>query len=428
MSMLTPILQFGTVKLLRVRGEIHEAFTSLLFPQFNYITTDAVAIPSGLEISKVTIPVSQNSDLHWSFWVVLIWFAGAFLFSLRIIIGKFALWHIIKDIQTYKAKKYTAIVKQISEKLGISKKIDLLISAKCKLPFTSNVFNPIILIPSDAVNWPLERLRVVLTHELIHIKRMDYLTQFVSRIICSIFWFLPLIWIAYSCLYMEQEKACDSFVIETGIKPASYAGHIVYLARLGGKPILIAGIFISKRRKDMLEKRILNVVSLKRTNLFSKGGKKMKTKKLIIIATLILAFIVLIAGCATSKKAYVSGEYVLEALSGTWINEDYNDPSILPMPKVIVSLDGTYGYYKQFPDVDNVTYNAGEFIMKDTWTDPDGNIWYKARCEEDWTTDLLYELGKISSSGRVWEYVWSSIDYPTEIDSTNLNYRIRYLQ
>ena len=153
----------------------------------------------------------------------------------------------------------------------------------------------------------------------------------------------------------------------------------------------------------------------------------MKIKKLIIIATSILAFIVLIAGCATSKKAYVSGDYVLGALNGTWINEEYNDPSHCMAPKVIVSPDGTYGCYKQFPGVDNVTHNAGEFVkMEDTWTDTDGNIWYKARLKEDWTNDLLYELGKISSTGKVWEFVWSSIDYPAEIDSANLNYRILY--
>ena len=131
MSMFTPILQFGTVKLLKVRGEIHKAFTSLLFPQFNCIAADTFPVPSGSQISKEAFPVSQNSNLHWSFWIVLIWFAGAFLFSLRIIIGKVALLYIITNIQTYKAKKYNAIAKQISEKLGISKEDRT--ADKCKM-------------------------------------------------------------------------------------------------------------------------------------------------------------------------------------------------------------------------------------------------------------------------------------------------------
>ena len=29
---------------------------------------------------------------------------------------------------------------------------------------------------------------------------------------------------------------------------------------------------------------------------------------------------------------------------------------------------------------------------------------------------MIYEMGKISNSGKVWETVWSSIDYPDNID------------
>ncbi len=49
-------------------------------------------------------------------------------------------------------------------------------------------------------------------------KRFDPLTLLFTRIVCSLFWFIPTVWIAYRQLHIEQEKSCDECAVAEGIE------------------------------------------------------------------------------------------------------------------------------------------------------------------------------------------------------------------
>jgi len=44
----------------------------------------------------------------------------------------------------------------------------------------------VVLLPAEAAQWPEERRRIVLLHELAHVKRWDCLTQFVARMVLRV--------------------------------------------------------------------------------------------------------------------------------------------------------------------------------------------------------------------------------------------------
>ena len=155
----------------------------------------------------------------------------------------------------------------------------------------------------------------------------------------------------------------------------------------------------------------------------------MKTRKLVTILIFILAVLITAGSCATNKKTYVSSDYVLKELTGTWYNEEYENPTLMAWPKLIVHSDGSFEIFKEYAETTAPSRTIGKYIsINEAWTDSKGNIWYPAKCKVDWTAQLLYEIGKICNAGEVLELVWSSIEFPAEIDSENLNYRIRYRQ
>src|SRR5258708_1119216 len=62
------------------------------------------------------------------------------------------------------------------------------------MPMAWGIFRSSVVIPADADGWPAHRLRVVLLHELAHVKRRDCLTHIVAQIACAAYWFNPLAW------------------------------------------------------------------------------------------------------------------------------------------------------------------------------------------------------------------------------------------
>ena len=74
------------------------------------------------------------------------------------------------------------------------------------------------------------RRRLVLLHELAHIRRYDCLTQLVAQAACALHWFNPLVWLAKSRMQSERELACDDLVLGAGTLPSTYAADLLELA------------------------------------------------------------------------------------------------------------------------------------------------------------------------------------------------------
>jgi hypothetical protein len=155
----------------------------------------------------------------------------------------------------------------------------------------------------------------------------------------------------------------------------------------------------------------------------------MKTKAFVSILFLVFAVMVIAGSCATGKKTYISEENLYKELAGTWINEEYEPTTVQKSPQVTVYSDGSYETYKMHSEMTAPLQSFGHYIsIKKAWIDSKGKIWYQGKGYFKSTKQTFYDIGKISDSGKVWEYVYSTVDYPDEMDSENFNYRIYYRQ
>jgi hypothetical protein len=74
-------------------------------------------------------------------------------------------------------------------------------------------------------------VRIVLCHELAHIRRGDWVIQIAAQLVRSIYWFNPLLWMACARLRLESEQACDDRVLNLGVERTEYATQLLDLAR-----------------------------------------------------------------------------------------------------------------------------------------------------------------------------------------------------
>ena len=78
-------------------------------------------------------------------------------------------------------------------------------------PFIIGVFCPRIILPSGLSEW--ER-RYVVAHERAHLSRLDHLWKPLGFLVLTVYWFNPLIWVAYVLLCRDIELSCDEKVIK----------------------------------------------------------------------------------------------------------------------------------------------------------------------------------------------------------------------
>ncbi len=99
-----------------------------------------------------------------------------------------------------------------------------------------------LLVGRAARLWAVERRRIVLLHELAHVKRADWPALLVAELAVALYWFHPLAHWLGRRVRREAEQACDELVIASGTKPSVYAGHLLGIFRsLGATPTRGAG-------------------------------------------------------------------------------------------------------------------------------------------------------------------------------------------
>lgn len=79
-------------------------------------------------------------------------------------------------------------------------------------PFILGVLRPRVFLPSDIEKADLP---YVLAHEQAHLKRRDHLWKPLGFLLLTVYWFNPILWVAYILFCKDMELACDERVLRT---------------------------------------------------------------------------------------------------------------------------------------------------------------------------------------------------------------------
>ena len=139
------------------------------------------ALQSGPALAPPIPAARPARPMNLLAWVGLAWLAGAVLLALRLLLGLACLLWAGLRLQPCSDADWRDALAQACMDLGIRRPVRLLQGRGRAMPMTWGILRPHLLVPAEDGDWSLQRRRVVLLHELAHVKRWDCLTQLAGR-------------------------------------------------------------------------------------------------------------------------------------------------------------------------------------------------------------------------------------------------------
>jgi beta-lactamase regulating signal transducer with metallopeptidase domain/Flp pilus assembly protein TadD len=224
----------------------------------------ALSVAQATGIADRPLSVIQRSTKvvrsTWKGMIVVFLGVAALLMVGHMAAGLFGVWMVVKGGRELTSDAMLRELDAARDALALGREVRLLASSRVAVPVVWGIFRPVLLLPEDAETWPIERLRVVLLHELAHLKRSDGVSLILTRLALSVFWFHPLAWSLERAGRSECERACDDLVLASGTKPSEYADHLLAIARAMPAFDPFRSVTLAMSRKTQLEGRLLSIL------------------------------------------------------------------------------------------------------------------------------------------------------------------------
>ncbi len=217
--------------------------------------------PSPSSHTSYTSPTAPSpAPLPLTSWLLPLWLTGCALLLLRLAAAHFLLRRNARRCAPAPGP-LTAAFAAAQQESGVRRPVRLLLDNARSIPVVWGLIRPTLLLPAEANAWDAAQLRSVLLHELAHLRRRDPLVQFLTQIACALHWFNPLVWLAAWRLHVERERACDDMVLSSGVRPSTYAEHLLHIATQLSPACWTHACGLAMARKSSLEGRLLAVLS-----------------------------------------------------------------------------------------------------------------------------------------------------------------------
>lgn len=121
-------------------------------------------------------------------------------------------------------------VETMTSRMELGKKVEIWLSENIDSPQILGYLKPVILLPVTAFNQlSPDQAEAILIHELAHIKRNDYIWNWVVSILENLLFFNPFAKLFISVIREEREHACDDWVLQFPFIPTRYAEALLLL-------------------------------------------------------------------------------------------------------------------------------------------------------------------------------------------------------
>jgi len=233
------------------------------------ITASASVIVRVAPVSSAATP--WYARLHWRLEYLLATLAaGAVLRLLWIAIGLLRL------------RRYRSQAEPLSDAplYFVAKSVRWFVSDGIPGPVTYGWLRPSILLPRRVESLPAPLREAIACHELVHVRRGDWVFVLSEEIVRALLWFHPAIWYVMSRIQLAREQVVDREAVGLTDNRDCYLDALIAVAGQKLQPDLVpATLFLKKRHLAVRVAEIVKEVSMT-------GGHVQKMSRSRILASL----------------------------------------------------------------------------------------------------------------------------------------------
>ena len=255
----------------------------------NVVATTTQPFHLDLAGSPAAAPLRQADHFvlaHLLPYLDALWLAGVLLLSIRTLGG----WWLIRRMKArLQEAPHTLLLRLdvLRRQMNIPRFVDLRLSTRITNPLTAGVLRPWILLPITALtSLSPEQLEVVLSHELAHIRRADYLWNLLQTIVETLFFFHPAVWWISRRVREERELCCDDVALRACSDPTVYASALLRLEEERRTRLHLAMALDGHQSRAGLRARILRILGDREPS-----PRSFRPISLVMIATALIVFL-----------------------------------------------------------------------------------------------------------------------------------------
>lgn len=207
------------------------------------------------------------------------WIAGMLVMTVLTIHAWLKLKRIKNTTSSTKNKEILLLFEQCKQKLNISRQITLGESTFIKSPLTFGLFKTYVVLPEGYEEWlSIDDIKYIFLHELNHYRYKDTLSNYMVVIYQILYWFNPLVWVAFREMRLDREIACDIAVLNSLDKDcyAEYGNTIINFVDRSSRIRYFSLVNQLNGTREQIKRRIQFIAS------FTKESMLLKLKSIVI--------------------------------------------------------------------------------------------------------------------------------------------------
>lgn len=121
-----------------------------------------------------------------------------------------------------------AVVANVESRVGV--RAEFYLSTDLGGPVTFGLVRPVVLLPSDFLDMDEEFQRSIACHELLHVRRRDWVFVLAEDVLRALLWFHPCVWWVLGRIQLAREQVVDREVLEVTQARRPYMEALLHIA------------------------------------------------------------------------------------------------------------------------------------------------------------------------------------------------------